>query len=1080
MATPGRLPSGPDEGSFDIVVSRLALYSGGETETVLAQAARLAADEAPLLAIEPGRTPGWLRLVLGLAALAGTDGEPDNGLGTGAAASAWRKALAGSGWRLVGEWASTRTPQVGLTVAARVRRAAEWPATPEHNEPLPESRKTWLIFDDEAGCGSRLARILEGRSQRCLLVARGSRFDLLPPDRAMVDPASKEDLERLLSGLAPALAGSSLHGLVCLWPLDTAFDRLSPDDGGGDRLNGVALSIVLLAQALMAHSEGDAPRLYVVTAGAHAPDGGPAVACPFQSAIWGLGRTLANEFPQSRCTLVDLGRVRGGVTDAGLEALAVELLAGDDEDEVALREGARFVHRLGRVPASPLPNGRPARAGAAAPGFGLSVGRGRDIESLFLERRDRRPPRRGEVEIEVAAAGLNFSDVLKALGLYPGLGAGPVPIGLECAGVVTRVGPQVLSIEPGDRVMALAPFSLASHVIAPRHAVAVIPPWLDFAGAATIPVAFLTAYYALVTRGRLQPGERLLVHSASGGVGLAAIQIARQIGAEILATAGTPEKREFLAQLGVAHVMDSRSLAFARETMAVTGGEGVDAVLNSLAGEAIPKSLSLLRDYGRFLEIGKRDIYDDRRIGLAPFRRNLSFLAIDLDKTMKEQPEVVGGIVGTMAREVARRRFVPLAYRTFPVAAARAAFRTMAKARHTGKIVLSLGDHAPRVAPALGPHPRLSPEATYLVTGGFGGLGLVVARWLAACGARHLALVGRSGAASAAARAVVAQLARDGVEVASFKADASDGRAVARLVRTIGRKMPPLRGVIHAAAVLDDALVANLDGERIRRVLAPKAVGAWHLHRQTVGVPLDFFVLFSSVSSVIGMPGQASYVAANAFLDGLAAHRRAIGLPAVTINWGYIGEVGLAARNPETVARFENQGLQPIPACRGARLAGVVPGGAAGPDDRGQDGLGPVRRGVSAVRPRAEVLAAVSWRLERRGRGGRAGRAACPPALDELPEAERVALVRALLREQVARVLGTGAEKLDFGTPLTDLGFDSLMAVELRNWLDSKFDVALPAVEVMRGPSIDQLSATVLRVLAHAGGDTEAPAAGAP
>ena len=816
----------------------------------------------------------------------------------------------------------------------------------------------------------------------------------------------------------------------------------------------------------MTRPDGETPRLWLVTAGAHAPAPGEGPVCPFQSAVWGIGRTLANEFPQSHCTLVDLAPDPDGRdADAGLEALAAELLAPDDEDEIALRGGgARFVHRLGRVPAAPL-----APAGRPISGFRLAPGPKRDLEGLTLLQHAPRRPARGEVEIQVEAAGLNFSDVLKALGLYPGLGTGPVPLGLECAGIVTRVGRGVTARRAGDRVMALAPFSFADRVIAPEHAVAALPRGLTFLEAATIPVAFLTAYYALVTRGGLRPRERVLVHSASGGVGLAAIQVARDLGAEVFATAGTPEKREFLARLGVDRVMDSRSLAFAHEIMAFTDGEGVDLVLNSLAGDAITRGLSVLRDYGRFVEIGKRDIYGDRRIGLAPFRRNLSFSAVDLDRTMREQPEVVGAILRLVARRVAERRFAPLPYRAFPIGHARRAWRTMAQARHLGKIVVSVADDAPRVAAAPAAPPRLRPDATYLVTGGFGGLGLVVARWLADCGARHLALVGRRGPATDEARATIERLKAEGVSVATFRADVSKAEHVGRVFRAIAARMPPLKGIVHAAAVLHDALVANLTGEDLHEVMAPKAYGAWHLHAHAAGLPLDFFVLFSSVSSVIGMPGQCSYVSANAFLDGLAAHRRALGLPAIAINWGYVGEVGMAARNPETVARFENQGLQAIAPAEALDVLGWCLSErpvqmAAVKMDWGR--FAEVFRMFGRA-PKFGPLFREG--TNRDGAAPRAAGGAQARALDGLPDADRPSLVRSLLHEQVARVLGTAAAKLDGGTALTDLGFDSLMAVELRNWLDSTFGVALPAVEVMRGPSIDQLTGTVLRFLARTG-----------
>jgi NADPH:quinone reductase-like Zn-dependent oxidoreductase/acyl carrier protein len=1078
--SPGGAWTEAEAGSFDVVVSRCVLCSAKAPDALLAHAARVVGDSGLFLAIEPTSAPAWWRFVLGLAELACAETMALDRRPFGGTPAPWSDVLQRAGWTAVpcgsapDAGRGSQEPRCGVTIAERSVR-------PEPPRQQPEAihvrtdvaQGTWLIFADTAGYASRLAHILERLNQQCVLVTPGSSFRTPGPSRIEIDPASGDDVARLVTHICTNTRGPSLRGIVHLWPLDAAFDAAPETRSPESRLDVTSLNVVLVAQALMARSDGETPRLWVVTSGAHTPGAGADLVCPFQSAIWAIGRTLANEFPQSRCTLVDLGR-RGaaGEADADLRALADELLWPDAEDEIALRGGERYVHRLGRVPPAPI---SPRRSGPATRGFRLGVGQKRDLDGLTLAQCTRTAPAPGEVEVRIEAAGLNFSDVLNALGLYPGLGPGPVPLGLECSGVVTRVGRRVATFAAGDRVMALAPFSFADHVTMPAHLVAAIPGWLTCFDAATIPVAFVTAYYALVTRGGLRRGERVLIHSASGGVGLAAIQIARRVGAEVFATAGTPEKREFLAQVGVTHVMDSRSLAFAREVMTITDGEGVDLVLNSLAGEAIPKGLSVLRDHGRFLEIGKRDIYEDHRIGLWPFRKNLSFLAIDLDKVMREQPKVAGGILSTVARLVRQRRFVPLPYRVFPLAGARSAWRTMAKATHMGKIVVSVGDHAPCVEAAPAARPRFRSEATYLITGGFGGLGLLVARWLADHGARHLALVGRHGAASHEARAAVAQLERTGVSVAQFHADVSRQQDVARVIGTIGRRMPSLRGVIHAAAVLDDALVANLNGERLRRVAAPKAFGAWYLHGLTKGLPLDFFLLFSSVSSVVGMPGQCNYAGANGFLDGLSAHRRALGLPSITINWGYVGELGLAARNPDVVARFENQGLKPISPAESLDVLGWFLAErpvqmTALKMDWGRFGK---VFGLFGQAPKFAPLYREG--ASRHATASDADRAQRGRSLDGLPEVERASLVRSLLHDQIARVLGTSAGRLDVHTPLTDLGFDSLMAVELRNWLDSAFAVGLPAVEVMRGPSVEQLAAAVLQRLARTGGAERAP-----
>jgi NADPH:quinone reductase-like Zn-dependent oxidoreductase/acyl carrier protein len=470
------------------------------------------------------------------------------------------------------------------------------------------------------------------------------------------------------------------------------------------------------------------------------------------------------------------------------------------------------------------------------------------------------------------------------------------------------VGEAVTGLRVGDEVLALALGCLASHVVADVRLVVPKPSHLGFEEGATVPIAFVTAHYALHHLARLQPGERVLIHAAAGGVGLAALRIAQRVGAEVFATAGSAEKREFLTSLGVRHVMDSRSLAFADEVREATEGEGVDVVVNSLAGEAVARSLEVLRPFGRFLEIGKRDIHGNA-LSLVPFHKGLSFFAIDLERMIRERPAFAGHLLGEVMAHFERGVLSPLPLRTFPVGELAGAFRHMAQACHTGKIVLRVQGEDPAIEAAVPPAGDLS-QGTYLITGGLGGLGLRVARWLASRGARHLALVDRRGLTLAATEAVE-DLNRTGVQVRVIRADVADEAQVTRALEEVDETMPPLQGVVHAAAIFDDATVLHLDRPRLEAVMAPKLAGAWNLHNLTAGRTLDLFVFFSSVSSMLGLRGQASDAAGNAFLDALAVHRRARGLPASTINWGPWSDKGLLQK-------------QSVPVMEGASTSGAV------------------------------------------------------------------------------------------------------------------------------------------------------------
>ncbi len=650
----------------------------------------------------------------------------------------------------------------------------------------------------------------------------------------------------------------------------------------------------------------------------------------------------------------------------------------------------------------------------------------------------RQTPQEGEVEVQVAAAGLNFRDVLGALGLYPGDGGPP---GGECAGTIVAVGANVQGFAVGDEVVALASGCLRSFVTVRADLVAIRPPSLASEDAAAVPVVFLTARAALEELARLGPGERVLIHAASGGVGLAALQFARRAGAEVFATAGSPAKRAFLQSLGVRHVFDSRSLTFADDIRAATEGCGVHVVLNSLSGEFIPRSLELLTPGGRFVEIGKNDIWDTERV--RQLRPDVAYHVFALDQRTLAEPVWVGVALRQLLDDFGAGHLQPLPRRTFPLRDAGAAFRFMAQARQIGKIVIRVGataEHGPR------------PDGTYLITGGLGALGLRAARWLVQQGAKQLVLLGRR-SPSADAEAVLRDLAQHDVRVSTIQVDIADQDALSRVVADI----TDLRGIIHAAGVLDDGVLAEQTWQRFEHVLAPKALGAWNLHQVTQNLPLDFFVLYSSAAALLGSPGQANYAAANAFLDALAHRRRADGLPALSINWGPWDQTGMAARVDGRV--WAAQGMEPIPPQQGDELlAALLRSGAA------QVGVLPVRwptflRRFADGRVPPLVADFASGDNHAHTPSGNSGQPSdLLRRLSAAPVGSQREVLTTFVIEQAKGLLGPQrAPSIDPRTPLQDLGLDSLMAVELRNTLSHALARPLPATLLFNYPSVDAL-----------------------
>ncbi len=935
------------------------------------------------------------------------------------------------------------------------------------------ARGTWLLLGDRDSTTDALGQALAAGGAVAIAAVPGEGFAADTGGGYVVRPESAADMAALIDR---ALADHpDLAGIVHLWGL--AMPEPAATDGTAliEAQSRRVLSALHLVQCLARH-EAAAPRLYIATRGAHVLPGEPTPAGPdmarlAQAPLVGFARTAANEQPQLRLTVLDLDPVARDNGEGAAADLMVEIAADSPELEVAIRGATRFVNRVDAVALEGLPRRKvPAMVGETTD-FRLTMTAPGVFDNMLVTETPPVEAGPDEVVIAVKAVGINFHDILSAAGMMPE-GSEDIDawefLGLECAGVVRAVGTGVSHLRPGDRVMTPGKGCLGSAVRVTASAVQKLPDEVSFVEGATLPTAFMTAHHALNRLGRMASGERVLIHVATGGVGLAATQLARLAGCEVLATAGSEVKRDYLRRLGIAHVMDSRSLDFADEVMAATGGRGVDIVLNSLPGPFIDKGLAILAPYGRFLEMGKRDLFADKPIGLRALRHSNAFLTVDLDGIAHDRPDELSRLMADVATMLADGRIKPLPAEVFPLADVADAFHHMSKARHIGKVVVTTD--AADLEMALDPvlPLELAADGAYLVTGGLGGFGLEVARWLGRHGAGRLVLVSRSGAATDAAKAAVAELEAGGSEVVVVAGDVTEPADVARAVAAGTADGRRLRGVVHAAMVLDDGFVTQLDDDRFRKALDPKMLGGWNLHAATLGEPLDLFVTFSSVAALLGSTGQANYVAGNAFLDKLAAHRRAAGLPAVSVAWGALGGQGFVARN-EAIARYlESQGIAPIRPDEAldwlGRLLRLDPVAVALARVDWQK-LGQAQ-GAVAASPRVAHLMSVK---EGRGAGGRV-RAEILAA----PAARRPTLMAKFLKAQVARVLRVEAADIDNDRPLNELGLDSLTSFELKNRIEAELAVSLPASKFLQKPTIAGLGETILEKLGEAAAEEAA------
>ncbi|WP_406210732.1 SDR family NAD(P)-dependent oxidoreductase [Kitasatospora sp. NBC_01560] len=825
-----------------------------------------------------------------------------------------------------------------------------------------------------------------------------------------------------------------------------------PGDPGVPGATAATLERVLgLLQEFLADDRLANIRLLAVTEQAVATEAGGDVTDLPGAALWGLVRSAQTEHP-GRIVLADLDG-----QPASWRALPGALEA--DEPQLALRQGAAHAPRLAGDPA-----GEALTVPDTAGPWRLDITEKGTVDRLALlpgpEAVAALEP--GQVRLAVRAAGLNFRDVLNALGMYPG---GARLLGSEAAGTVVEVGPGVTGLAPGDRVMGMVTGGFGPLAVADHRVLVRMPQGWTFAEAAAVPVVFLTAYYALRDLAGLARGESVLVHAATGGVGMAATQLARLWGAEVYGTAGEA-KQELLRAEGwpAERLASSRTLDFEDAFRTATGGRGVDVVLNSLAGEYVDASLRLLRPGGRLIEMGKTDVRAPEQV--ARDHRGAGYRAFDL---IEAGPDRIQQMLTELVALFEQGALHPLPLTTWDVRHAREAFRHMAQARHIGKVVLTV----PRPWDA---------DGTVLITGGTGELGGLLARHLVAeRGVRHLLLVGRRGPDAPGAEALHAELTALGARVTVAACDVADREALGDLLATVAPEHP-LTAVVHAAGVLDDGVIASLTPDRLRTVLRPKADAAWHLHELTERLDLAELVFFSSAAGVFGSAGQGNYAAANTFLDGLAQHRRVRGLPTTSLAWGLWAQAsGMTGHlDAADLTRARQTGGLPLDTRDGLALfdAAVAAGRAQ---------LAPVRLDAAALRSRTRDHLPPLLRALFRGKARRTAErteAAAPDGLRRrlagLTPADRRALLLGLVTGNAAAVLGhAGTDAVHAGRAFRDLGFDSLTAVELRNRLNTATGLRLPATLVFDHPSPGALADHLDTQLAGGAAESGAPAAAA-
>lgn len=1027
-------PQGFMPGSFDLIVAANVVHATPDIAATLAKLQSLLAPGGVLAMIEITRHPRWLDVVFGQTkgwwAFSDRPLRPEHPL---LESGQWRQQLEAAGFRHV--TMSTEPRAVGEPAQTVI--LAECP--PIGSQPAP-----WLLL----GSVGKLANSIAAE-----IVSVGGTTVIEADEAAAMAHLDRPD--------------AAVSGIIDLRPTTRRGGALT-----GTK-NPVFASLSLMRRLLESEHRLPAALWFVSTGAAQLGGVGGDAA---QASILGFGRTLIKEHVEIPLRMADLG-VNPGPDE--IAAFVREITEHDRDEEVAFRGTTRHVRRLRRTKLDTAPRtlvDHPLQ-------WCAEVGTVGSLSSLRLHEFRPAPLAPQEVRIKIEAASINFRDIVIAMGSIQGLeeadsSTGKGRLGCDCAGTVVEVGSAVTRLRPGDAVMGMAPAAIASMVVTHELLLVAKPKRLTFAEAAALPTVAITAHFSLHRLGRIAKGDRVLIHSAAGGVGLSAIRVARDAGAEIFVTAGNEAKREYLRSLGFSDPLDSRSLDFADKVLAATGGAGVDIVLNSLAGEAIERGLACLAPYGRFVEIGKADIYANNGLPMGDFRRNLSFSALDLDQLMMQRRELVADSLCAIAEAVSQGRFDPLPVKEFPMARMEEALRQMAQGRQIGKIVLINDGTRPAVPLRSGIDCMLRGDATYLITGGLGGFGLTVAEHLARGRPGAIVLVGRSRPSALAATRIDA-IRVAGVKVEVMAGDVSRVEDVGRILDHIAAVLPPLKGVFHGAMVLDDRRVAVMDDASMERVMAPKAEGAWLLHEATIATPLDHFVLFSSITSLLGNPLQANYAAANACLDGLAHQRHSMGLPALAINWGVLAGSGYVADRPELQRFLEQQGYlsftrpQALEAFDMA-LSRAGPQVMAARIDWDQMASYSAR---SAASPRlAHLIPAESEQTDKA-----LVTSEIVATLGAAANEEKGTLIEAFLMHSLSRILGMSLESMDVERSLADFGLDSLLSVEFMIVLSRDFGFEMPVISLLDDMNIHKLGVLILADLAsREGGAPPTLAAKAP
>ncbi|XLS30264.1 SDR family NAD(P)-dependent oxidoreductase [Flavobacteriaceae bacterium M23B6Z8] len=798
--------------------------------------------------------------------------------------------------------------------------------------------------------------------------------------------------------------------------------------------------------------------LNLITRGAQIVEDNDTIKNLETSAFLGLGRLMSSEFANWRIRVVDFDQKEELPISKETWKTALAQMNANKRtfEELAVRDGQVFTRIMRKVNkpeeerVMKTVTFKDTPLEMVAPEFS-------DLDSIYFREMNRVDPKDNELEILVENTSINFKDYLKVTNKISKDALEGTKsqddIGLDCAGVVSRIGKNVTRFKVGDRVLAATPGTFQSYVTVDENVVGKCPKIIEENGSHAI-VAYLTAIYCLEDIANLKEGEKVLIHNGSGGVGLAAINYAKMVGAEIFTTAGSEEKRDYLRNLGIKHVFNSRDLDFSRKINEITNGEGVDAVLSSLTGETFHQSLAVLAPFGKYLEIGKLNAVDNVLLPMKVFSKNLSFTSIDLDQLGKDKPKEIAKLIDKMHDYIDSGKLAPLPVKMYNPNEISDAFRLMEQGKHIGKVVVNFKDQSIQIEERN--DSLFKADATYMITGGTKGLGLEIAGWMLENGAQNLILLSRSGEKDANVKSVIDGLRKKAAAIKVLAVDVADYDGMARIFVELEEHMPPLAGIFHGAMVLDDGFLLDMNDERFAKVLKPKVDGAMNLHKLSKNRNLDFFVMFSSLSSLIGHLGQANYIVANTMLDSFAFFRRCQGLPATTINLGVLGQSGVMSRDENLQKMANDFGIQSF--SNEEVLMGLAEILRSKPTQVGFFKLDWNSMEKSFKTSKFSLFEELIQENVGSNSLLTPEQAENWDELLSLDSAKRQERVVDLLTDELSQILKMPKDTIPADKGVNFLGVDSILSVQLIRAINDKLAVELSPMEFTSGPNLKQLA----------------------